>query len=421
MGPSSNEQGRKKNYAHSNIILSWFEYKIVKIQDKLRILHVTPFYPPSIGGISNLVFQMCRELNKFNLDIHIITSRDIMDRRSYEERKSDKITEMESIHLPGWPYSTLRNFSFPADLGFKVNSIIKNNAFDVVHVHGHHYPLCWIALHSAHKNKITTVLSLHGTYALNPTKLGGKSAIEDLFNKIIFKNILLKSDFVIGGTNQIIEHARKYSSSLNKFRIIPNGVDSNKFRTNLGRKKEYREKFNISQTKIVILFVGRFDESKGALNFAKAAEILLRKHENKFEVIMVGRGKLEHEIRSIIQGLKDIKVLDWQPAENIHEIYIAADLFVLPSKFEGLPLTILEAMAADLHIVYSNVGGVNEILQGYSKKNMLKSITPEEISHTCLTLYDDGNIKINSSPTTYVFNFDWQDIAERINGIYNEF
>ncbi len=386
----------------------------------MRILQVTPFYPPSIGGISSVVFNICKELNKFKHDIHIVTSRNITDRDYHEERKFGNITQIRSIHLPGWPYSTLRNFSFPLDLGFKVDSIIKHNLFDVVHVHGHHYPLCWIALHSAHKHKIPTVLSLHGTYALNPTKLGGKSKIEDIFNKYIFKNILLKSNFVIGGTNQNIEYASRYSSLYNKFRIIPNGVDSNKFRTNLDRKKEFREKFRISQTKIILLYVGRFDESKGALNFVKASELLLHDHNDKFQVIMVGQGTLEHEIKSIAKGVKGIQIFDWQPAENIHEIYIAADVFILPSKFEGLPLTILEAMAADLHIIYSDVGGVNEILQGYSKKNMLKSISPEEISHTCLTLFGHGINKFNSSYTGYAFNFDWQDIVRRINDVYEE-
>lgn len=91
----------------------------MKNQDKFRILHVTPFYPPSIGGISNLVFSLCKELNKFDLDIHIITSRNIMDGDNYEERKSDKITEIKSIHLPGWPYSTLRNFKLQLILDIK--------------------------------------------------------------------------------------------------------------------------------------------------------------------------------------------------------------------------------------------------------------------------------------------------------------
>lgn len=386
----------------------------------MHILHVTPFYPPSIGGISNLVYNMCKQLNRLDLEIHVITSRNIMNHNYYKERETHKITEIDSIYLPGWPYSTLRNFSFPADLGFKLNSIIKPEIFDIVHVHGHHYPLCWIALHAAHKKNIPTVLSLHGTYALNPTRLGGKSSIEDLFNQYIFKNILLKSNLVIGGTNQIIEYARKYSSPYNKFRIIPNGVDLNRYRKNLGMKKQYREKFKISQTKIVVLYVGRFDESKGAANFARAAEILLRNHDNKFEVIMVGQGKLECEIRSITQGIKGIRILGWQSAENIHEIYIASDIYVLPSKFEALPLTVLEAMAADLHIIYSNVGGVNEILQGYSKKNMLGGITPQEISYTCLALYEKGISKTNDNAIEYIRNFDWQEIARKIKDVYSE-
>ena len=51
---------------------------------------------------------------------------------------------------------------------------------------------------------------------------------------------------------------------------------------------------------------------------------------------------------------------------------------------------------------------------------MLKSIAPEEISRACLSLYDDGIINISRSTTSYEFNFDWQDIARRINDVYND-
>lgn len=367
-----------------------------------------------------MVFNICKELDKFHHDIRIVTSKNLMDRHAHKEGSSDKITEIKSIYLPGWPYSTLRNFSFPVDMGFKLGSIIKNEGFDLVHVHGHHYPICWIALHSAHKNRIPTVMSLHGTYALNPTRLGGKSTIEDLFNEFVFKSILRKTDYVIGGTNQNINYAKKYSSPLNKFRLIPNGVDFIKYRTNLNKKMKYREKFSICQNKIIVLFIGRFDESKGALNFAQAAKILLHKQADKFEIVMVGRGKLEPEIRSLLNGVNGIKILDWQPVENIHEIYIASDIFILPSKFEGLPLTILESMAANLYIIYSNVGGVDEILQNYPKKTMLKSIAPEEISNTCLAVCDDNHFDFRSIHTNYTFNFDWQDIGRKINEVYTE-
>jgi glycosyltransferase involved in cell wall biosynthesis len=333
----------------------------------------------------------------------------------------NKITEVKSIYFPGWPYSTLRNFSVPVDLGLRINSIIKNSHFDIVHVHGHHYPISWIAIRSAYSHKIPTVLSLHGTYALNPKTYGGKSSLEDLFNKFVFRSILSKCNLVIGGTRQIIEYAKKYSVPSNRFMMIPNGVNTNNYVTNLTRKKEYRSKYHIDQDRIVILFVGRFDESKGALDFAKAARLLLKLYSGKFEVVIVGKGKLEPEIRSCLNGLDDSNIIGWQPANKIHEIYIASDIYVLPSKFEGLPLSIIEAMNANLHIIYSNVGGVGDILQGYSKKTVLTNATPHEISKIITDLYEDNSFKISDNGSlTYAQSFDWSKIAKDVSLIYKD-
>lgn len=392
-------------------------------QKELKILQVTPFFPPSIGGIANLVYNLCNALDDLDIEVHIITSKgnniEISDKQS--NAIQDKITEIKSLYFPGWPYSTLRNFSIPIDLGQKINSIIKNGNFDIVHVHGHHYPICWIAISSAYRNKIPTVLSLHGTYALNPKTLGGKSLLEDLFNRYIFRNILSKCNFVIGGTNQIIEYAKNYSSLHNKFRIVPNGVNTRDYFSNLAKKREYRFKYNLDQDKVVILFVGRFDESKGALDFAKAAKLLLKQYHNKFEVVFVGKGNLEPEIKSHLEGLDNVNIINWQPADKIHEIYIASDIYVLPSKFEGLPLSIIEAMNANLHIVFSNVGGVSDILQGYAKKTMLTYATPSEISEIIIGISKDNSFCRNDSDSiTYAQSFDWSKIAKDISLIYKE-
>ncbi len=119
--------------------------------------------------------------------------------------------------MPGWPYSTLRNFSIPLDLGFKINEVIKNGKFELVHVNGHHYPISWAAINLLISPSVPVVLSLHGMYALNPGVLGGKSIIEDLFNKSIFSYLLSKSNVVIGGTQQIKEYAEKYAKSTTNF------------------------------------------------------------------------------------------------------------------------------------------------------------------------------------------------------------
>jgi glycosyltransferase involved in cell wall biosynthesis len=396
--------------------------KIIR-QKELKILQVTPFFPPSIGGIANLVYNLCNALDNLNIDVHIVTARSNNTENSYRQNShaANKLTEIKSIYFPGWPYSTLKNFSIPLDLGMKINSIIKNGHFDIVHVHGHHYPICWIAIRSAYRYNIPIVLSLHGTYALNPKSFGGKSSLEELFNKYIFRNILSKCNLVVGGTKQIIEYAENYSAICNRFRIVPNGVNTQDYVTNLNKKKEYRSKYHIDLGKVVILFAGRFDESKGALDFAMAAKYLLEQYRNNFEVVIVGKGRLESEIRSCLKGLDNYNIIKWQPAEKIHEIYIASDIYVLPSKFEGLPLSIIEAMNANLHIVFSNVGGVSDILQGYSKKTMLSNATPDEISKIIIDLYKSNEFKNGDEKSLiYAQNFDWSNIAKNFSLYYNE-
>jgi glycosyltransferase involved in cell wall biosynthesis len=262
---------------------------------------------------------------------------------------------------------------------------------------------------------------LHGTYALNPKVLGGKSFIEDLFNKFIFAKVLKKCDAIVGGTTEIIEYASKYSSSSSKFRLIPNGVLTNNYLSNLIKKADFREKFYLDKHKLVVLYVGRFDESKGALEFARAAKMLLNAMPNVFQVLMVGEGHLETEIRKITQGLDGMQIKEWQPATTIHEFYIASDFYVLSSKFEGLPLSIIEAMNANLHIVYSDVGGVNDILKGYKKKSILKNSTPEEIFEVLSEKSNDKSLTdIHQPSMVYAQSYDWANIAAEMELLYKE-
>jgi glycosyltransferase involved in cell wall biosynthesis len=77
-------------------------------------------------------------------------------------------------------------------------------------------------------------------------------------------------------------------------------------------------------------------------------------------------------------------------------------------------------MAAGLHIIYSDVGGVDEILQNYPKRSMLKSISPEEISHACLTVNKNGIPENKKSEPDYKFEFDWRNVAKKICYVYTE-
>ncbi len=196
------------------------------------------------------------------------------------------------------------------------------------------------------------------------------------------------------------------------------------YKENLIRKKEYRLKYELRQDSIVILFSGRFEHVKGIIEFTKAVKKIIKNKGKDIEVVIVGSGTLENDIKSILHDTDNIHLLGWQSPDHIHEIYIASDIFVNPSKFEGLPITIIEAMNACLHIVYTPVGGVPDILQGYSPKTMLTKTSSDEIQNVLSTLLD----RYNSLSTTnnignsfaYAQKFDWNNIAYQVNCVYKE-
>jgi len=317
-----------------------------------KILTVTPFFPPEVGGITNHVLNLNTRLAKLGDNITIVTPKWFHHKIS-SHTDFNEVFRINSVYLPGWPYPTLRSVSIPIDFGIKLESIIRKGNFDFIHVHGHHYPISWMAINFAHKHGIPSVLTLHGMYALNPNVLGGRSRIEDFFNRHLFTKILSKTTAVIGLTAQLTNYAKQFGKESIKYFTIPNGADTARYIENMKRKNEFREKYKIDKDHIVILFCGRFEQVKGIIEFTNAAKNIVR--TKGVEVVIVGGGSLESFVRSILKCIDGIHLLGWQPAENIHELFIASDIFVIPSNFEALPLTVIEAMNAGLHIVYTPV------------------------------------------------------------------
>lgn len=384
------------------------------------MLQVTPFFPPDTGGISNHTYNLCMNLSKLETQVKIICpSRLTADTKFEFVNSSMSISRTRSIFLPGWPYQTLRSISIPLDLGACITQALKKNKIDIVHVHGHHYPLSWLAVYYAKKHNVPCVLTLHGTFALNPTILGGRTKYEDLFNKYIFTRILRQTSAIIGLTEGITKYAKQFDhKTTNCYFTIPNGVNTVTFRENLWRKNEYRRKYGIDDDSIIILFSGRFEKVKGILELVRAvAEIEHSSHNKKISFIFLGSGSLESYLRSELGKLNYVHIFKWQPMDTIHELYIASDIFIIPSKFEALPITVVEAMNAGLHIVYTPIGGLPEILQGYNAKTELRDGSSEDIvsklSHVIqiLTSTDYDSL-------SYAQKFDWVDITAQTLSTY---
>jgi len=383
-----------------------------------HILLVTTFFPPSKGGLSNHVYHLSRNLSEIGNTISLMTPTldNVRTSQYYEHFK--KVYRLNSFFLPGWPYPTLRSVGIPKDLGSKIKSVMRNGDFDIVHVHGHHFPFSWFAVKWAKKYEIPIVLTMHGMYALNPNVLEGKSSIENLLNKYFFKKIFSNINAVIGLTGEITNYAKIFTNEPTRYYTIPNGVDVMLYKENLKRKNEYRKRYNIGNNSIVILFRGRFEHVKGILEFAKAAKKIVK--NDKIEIVIVGGGSLTASLKAIVAGTDRIHLFDWQPDDKIHELYIASDIFAIPSRFEALPLAIIEAMNAGLHIVYTPVGGVPEILKKYPRRTPIQEISHEvleDVLSKVISNFDEENV---SESLSYARKFDLKHIVQDTYKVYME-
>jgi glycosyltransferase involved in cell wall biosynthesis len=157
-----------------------------------------------------------------------------------------------------------------------------------------------------------------------------------------------------------------------KFRLIPNGVDLERFRPPTGGERaEIRRRLGLPETSLVVLFVGFFSKEKRpdllfdawTDTFAGAPESTLvfvgRTHSDYAEVDPSLADRIRKDAARLGCGARVMMI---EQAAAIEDWYRAADLFVLPSTREGLPNAVLEAMASALPCILSRLPGVTDTL-----------------------------------------------------------
>jgi glycosyltransferase involved in cell wall biosynthesis len=141
----------------------------------------------------------------------------------------------------------------------------------------------------------------------------------------------------------------------NRIRVVYNGINLQNFTV-----KDYRNESIINSP--IIIQVGRFYKEKGHETSMKAM-LIIRKYYPKARLLLVGDGPLRSFIENEIKRLDlidNIELLGIR--EDIPELLLKADIFWMPSEWEGLPIACLEAMASGLPVIASAVGGLPEII-----------------------------------------------------------
>jgi 1,2-diacylglycerol 3-alpha-glucosyltransferase len=383
----------------------------------MRALIVSPFYPPDVGGISYHVGNLASKLTSRGWDITVIAC----SRRGPMHRVSGmlRVELVKAIYLPEWPVQTLSSLSIPVGFSKRFLQLIRDSSPDLVHFHGHHYPITWLAAAIAYSRRLPTLLTLHGTYALSAHRPYGKSIPEEIFNRTIFTNLLQMSDAIIGPNKNVVDYAQDSLVGHRPSFVIPNGIDVERYITGLERRREFREKYGFPSEAKVVLFTGRFTYAKGVLELAESAKSF-RNRGMRVLFVLAGSGPLEQKLREMSRHLKNLIVLDWIPSNQIPELYLASDIFVLPSRWEAQSISVIEAMASHLHVVATAVGGVPSLLEGYPRKNFTRGFTSTDIAQAVMDATDrlDEGPRPDPLVLEYVRKFDWDTVARETEAAY---
>ncbi len=197
------------------------------------------------------------------------------------------------------------------------------------------------------------------------------------------RNVKLQR-FLWGFADQVLSvsegHRKKVTNIVGfpneRMKVIVNGVDTERFFPNPTIKAVIRQKLGLKTNSLCIGTVGSLRFVKNQSLLIKACKAVLSQFD-QVEVLIVGAGPLVSQLKLEVKTLglsEKIRFVGVQP--DIPEILNALDIFVLPSRSEGMPNAVLEAMACGVPVISTSVGGVPEVIE--SEKNGILIASEDE-------------------------------------------
>ena len=209
-----------------------------------------------------------------------------------------------------------------------------------------------------------------------------------------------------------------------KIVVIHNGVDAERYRD---ATVADTTQFGVPAGAPIVLFVGRLDQQKGPLDLIHAFRLLAARHNN-VHALFVGEGPLREEIEAaILESQLQHRVHLLGRRNDVPELMKAASCLALPSLWEGLPNVVLEAMAAGLPVIATQVEGTTELLQGGGGNGDLGLLVPvgnpaslAEGIERILIRPDESNAMSVKSQHYVSLNLTWDDTASAYAQLYHD-
>lgn len=353
----------------------------------MKVLQIIPMF--KLAGAETMCENLCKALRNQGCDVVAVSL--------YTEHTP--ITDrLENAGIKVVYLGKKKGFDFSTFV--KLYQLMKKERPEVVHTHIYaaRYALP-VAAFCGIPKKIHTV---HNIAQQEQAKAG------KIVNKFMFKHCGVVPVALSEEVKKTVEEV--YELPAEQIPVIFNGVDL----SNCKVKEDYTKKDEFK-----IVHIGRFMDVKNHAMILKTFAMFSKRHMDA-KLQLIGEGELRKDMVHLAQELGVENSVEFVGLQsNVYPWLHNADIFILPSKFEGMPMTLIEAMGTGLPIIASAVGGVPDMLTDGESAMLIKPES-EQLLASLEMIYHDESIRrvLGQKALQRSLAFSSETMAQRYIEIY---
>lgn len=358
-------------------------------KDVFRICVVSPLYHPSLGGLGRQAQLLTERLAEDGGEVFVIARR--MKGMPYAVFSNKvKVYRAWSIKPYLHNFEEVRLINILVSLTFSISCALllfqKRREYDIVHFHGASLPLFInLPLLKLLKKKVVAKIA-SAKLGIEAGSLKGRYF--GIGNLII--KFLQTVDAFIATTAEIEDGLKKDGFTAAKINRIPNFVDFSLFMPSSSDLKGKTRAVLGLRSNQLVTFSGRFIQRKGIDFLLKAWKDVIKDIPDA-KLILLGDGPLFSDMKSLAAELGISGSVDFRGhVHNIADFLQATDIFVLPSLQEGMPNSLLEAMACGLPVVATRIGGVVDIVKDGGNGILIEPADTQGLADRIVRLLNDS-------------------------------
>ncbi|WP_372754708.1 glycosyltransferase [Mariniflexile sp.] len=334
----------------------------------MKIIHVITAF--GIGGAEKLLLDIINIQIKTN-EVHLI----------YLKKIDDLIPLLDKR-------VKVKNLELSLFLAKKMRSYFKSVNPDIIHTHLGHADL--IGIWSSRNLKSRVFCTMHNIYFQ-------RNLLDSVFFKIykfLFFNAA-KNIQVVSISKSVEQHViNTLKLPQNQSHLLYNAIPAT---LSAQRQNELRmsKPVIVDKQKVNLLFVGRLTKQKSVDTLLKSIKVLKDNgYGNSFELLIVGDGVLRTSLEKMAVQLGINNLVRFEGEQSLVENYYnVADVFILPSIWEGFGIVVLEAFRANVAVIASNLEGPSELINNNVNGILFEPTNYLELSDKISTLIKDSNFR----------------------------